>query len=441
MTEDPENTGAAVGTEAAVGAGWHRLHPLSPLIRAGGLVSGLLGILVLSVVTADSYKDYLYQVVVAAGLVVTGFVRWLVTRWKLDGTTLRIETGLLRRDSRQLPMTRIQAVDVVRPLLARMLGLAALRIRLAGAGHGGSRLAYLTVGEAARLRATLLAGQHGLDPATPEAAERPVLTVPTGRVVGATLLRAAPRFLALAVVAGVAATVTPRTFLAAESTLGVIALGLVTRTWRQVTARYGFTVATSPDGIRIRRGLLSTVAETIPFRRVQAVRLIQPLLWRPFGWCKLVVHVAGVAGRGSGPKAGGLTKALLPVGHMNEAQHLVGLVLGYDMPELTKPPKRARVKAPLSYHFLAAGHNQVMAVTVTGRVCKKTVYLRLEKLQSVRLTQGPVQRMLSLASVHGDAAGRWAHAAFSDRQAEQARGLLDQLADLGRSARSAEGSG
>jgi hypothetical protein len=43
-------------------------------------VSGLLGFLVLSVVTAESYKDYLYQVVVTAALVVTGFVRWLVTR-------------------------------------------------------------------------------------------------------------------------------------------------------------------------------------------------------------------------------------------------------------------------------------------------------------------------------------------------------------------------
>jgi putative membrane protein len=442
VTEVPEHAKSTEDTDsagAAVGAGWHRLHPLSPLIRAGGLVSGLLGLLVLSLVTADSYEDYLSRVIVAAGLVVTGFIRWLVTRWKLDGTTLRIETGLLRRDSRQFPMTRIQAVDVVRPLLARMLGLAALRIRLAG-GHAGGRLAYLTVGEAARLRATLLAGQHGLDPATPEAAEVPVITVPTGRVIGATLLRAAPRFLALAVIAGVAATAAPRVFLAAESTLGLIALGLVTRTWGQVTGRYGFTVATSPDGIRIRRGLLSTVAETIPFRRVQAVRLVQPLLWRPFGWCRLVVHVAGVAGRGSGPKAGGLTKALLPVGYMNEAQYLVGLVLGHDMPELTRPPKRARVKAPLSYHFLAAGHNRVMAVTVTGRVRKMTVYMRLEKLQSVRLTQGPVQRMLSLASVHGDAAGRWAHAAFSDRQADQARGLLSELADLSRSARSAESS-
>ena len=452
MTEDPEHaksTGHPRSTEgtkstedagAAVGAGWHRLHPLSPLIHLGRLLSGLIGIFALSLVTADGYKAYLYQLIVAAGLLVTGFVRWLVTRWKLDGATLRIETGLLRRESRQLPMTRIQAVDVVRPFLARVLGLAALRIRLAGAGHAGDRLAYLTVAEAATLRATLLAGQHGLDPATPEPAELPAITVPAGRVIGATLLRAAPRFLALAVIAAVAAAAAPGFFPASESTLGLIALGLVTRTWRQVTGRYGFTVATSPDGIRIRRGLLSTVAETIPFRRVQAVRLVQPLLWRPFGWCRLVVDVAGVAGRDSGPKSGGLTKALLPVGYMNEAQHLVGLVFGHDMPELTKPPKRARVKAPLSYHFLAAGHNQVMAVTVIGRVCKKTVYMRLEKLQSVRLTQGPVQRRLSLASVHGDAAGRRAHAAFSDREADQSRRLLDELADLSRSARSAESS-
>ncbi len=50
---------------------------------------------------------------------------------------------------------------------------------------------------------------------------------------------------------------------------------------------------------------------------------MQPLLWRPFGWCRLVVDVAGVASRDSGAKAGGLTKALLPVGPMSEAQYLV----------------------------------------------------------------------------------------------------------------------
>jgi hypothetical protein len=52
-----------------------------------------------------------------------------------------------------------------------------------------------------------------------------------------------------------------------------------------------------------------------------------------------------------------------------------------------------------------------------------------------------VQRRLSLASVHGDAAGRRAHAAFADRPADQAAELLDELAGLSRSARSAESSG
>lgn len=425
----------------AVGAGWHRLHPLSPLIQGGSVVPGLLSVLILSLVTAESDQDYLYRLVVAAVIVITGFVRWFVTRWKLDGATLRIETGLLRRDSRQLPMTRIQAVDVVRPFLARILGLAALRIRLAGAGHSGDRLAYLTAGEAARLRAVLLAGQHGLDPATPEPAERPVITVPPGRVIGSVLLRVAPRFAVLVVIAAIVAVAAPGIFLASESTLGVIALGFATETWQQVTGRYGFTVATSPDGIRIRRGLLSTVAETIPFRRVQAVRLVQPLLWRPFGWCRLVIDVAGVAGRNSGSKAGGLTKTLLPVGYLNEAQHLIQLIFGPDMPGLSRPPKRARIKAPLSYHFLAAGHNQEIAVAVTGRVARKTVYLRLEKLQSVRFTQGPVQRKLSLASVHGDAAGQRARVLFADRQADQAQELFDELAGLSRTARSAEVSG
>ena len=58
--------------------------------------------------------------------VVIGTIRYLVTRWALDGPTLRIETGLLKRDARQVPVARIQAVDVIKPFLARLVGLAEL---------------------------------------------------------------------------------------------------------------------------------------------------------------------------------------------------------------------------------------------------------------------------------------------------------------------------
>src|SRR6202044_442350 len=90
--------------------------------------------------------------------VIFGVVHWLVTRWKIEGDTLRIETGLIRRDSKRLPLARIQAVDVVRPLLARGLGVSELRIRLAGSSSSDGRLAYLAEATALELRQRLLGG-------------------------------------------------------------------------------------------------------------------------------------------------------------------------------------------------------------------------------------------------------------------------------------------
>ena len=94
----------------------------------------------------------------------------------------------------------------------------------------------------------------------------------------------------------------------------VYLLGIGQGIWRRFNEQYRFTVALAPDGIRVRRGLLSTVSETIPIGRVQAVRQIEPLLWRLFGWCRLEVDLAGVPGHGGTGGGGRVTKALLPVG-------------------------------------------------------------------------------------------------------------------------------
>jgi len=382
-----------------------------------------------------------YDLALVAVVALLSAVKWLVTRWKLDGVTLRIETGLLRRDSRQLPVTRIQAVDVVRPLLARVLGLAELQVRLAGSRSTDARLAYLSDDGAAELRARLLAAHHGLDPATPEPPERLVAVVPAGRLVGSVVLSSASLLLAVALAAVVITEVSSAVAVATGSTLAGTVLALASMAWRRLSSQFGFTVAESPDGIRIRRGLLGTVAETIPIRRVQAVRMIQPLLWRPFGWCRLEVDVAGTRDREEGERSGEVRKALLPVGHHDVALRLLHTVLGNVAPPLTRPPGRARLKAPLSYHFLAAGHDATMAVAVTGRIRKATTWVPLEKLQSVRRVQGPLQRRLSLATVHVDAAGRRVHAIFRDRPSAEADRLVDTLSTASRTARHQSSTG
>ena len=145
---------------------WLRLHPLTPVARIGRIVPGprpaprRLERPLVRRRTPRSQRDYL--IVFALASAAYGWVHWLVTRWRIEGDTLRIETGLVRKDSRRLPLGRIQAVDIVRPLLARLLGLSELRIRLAGSGSTDGRLAFLSETQANELRLVLL--QRHRDP-------------------------------------------------------------------------------------------------------------------------------------------------------------------------------------------------------------------------------------------------------------------------------------
>jgi hypothetical protein len=80
-----------------------------------------------------------------------------------------------------------------------------------------------------------------------------------------------------------------------------------------------------------------------------------------------------------------------------------------------KPPGCAGWKAPLQYHFLAWGGDDRYLVAARGRIRRTTTWIPLEKVQSIRWEQGPVQRRLWLASVRLDVAGRRTTGSVQDR--------------------------
>jgi putative membrane protein len=423
-------------------AAWHRLHPLSPIVYVSRLAVSIVVALALSGIhgkhSSGAGTELIVGAIVAAVLIVPATVSVLVTRWRFDGEVLSITTGLLRRDARRLPVARIQAVDLVQPLAGRMLGLAELRIRLAGAGGTRGRLAFLGEQEATQLRARLLAAHHGLDQATPEPPEWRLLRVGSGRLIASVAITD----IGIVALALVATTVTlaldaPQFLAATLGSATPVLLAFGQALVRRVISEFGFTAAEAPDGLRVRSGLLQTTAETIPSGRVQAVRRVEPFFWRPLGWCRLEVDVAGgVANRhGAHRSAARVTKTLLPVGTAAEANLLLSRVLGVAEPALARPPRRAKWKAPFGYHFLAAGYDRRHVVTVNGRLRRTTAWVPLEKVQSIRRVQGPVQRRLRLASIHVDTAGRRVHAIFRDRDAAESAGVMESLATLCRAAR------
>ena len=174
----------------------------------------------------------------------------MVTRWRFEGDTLRIETGLIRKDSRRLPLARIQAVDIVRPLLARLLGVSELRIRLAGSGSTDGKLAYLSEAQAAELRPgrcspgtidpTQRRSQHGASP----------WPASTRAACSASVLLSLVSIVLIGTVAALAVLdqFEPRTAAAAAGFLAVYLLSFAGVVWRRLSGQYDFIAVEGARG-------------------------------------------------------------------------------------------------------------------------------------------------------------------------------------------------
>ncbi|MGI8803968.1 MAG: PH domain-containing protein [Solirubrobacteraceae bacterium] len=429
----------APGLPAPVlGGGWQRLHPLSPVVRAGRGTIFIFIVVVLPVLGSQQGSGNGLEH--AAGLLavlVLAVVSWLVTRWRVEEGVLRVESGLLRRTSERFPLSQIQAIDTVRPGLARVFGLAELRIRLASGSGRAGRLAYLSNAEAESLRARLLALSHGLSEATPAPPERALVSVPTGQLLASILLSGAGLWF-IAVIVALVLLVTLVSGAASAIFSGGVAplVGLFVGVFRRFNGEYGLTVAEAPDGLRLRSGLVETSAETIPEGRIQAIRMIEPLAWRPLGWCRLEVDVASQKSAGRQDRnQSKAARALLPVGSHEQASFLLGRVFP-DLPlERQPPPARARWKSPLRFRFLSWSANDRYAVTTSGRLRRVTDWVPLAKVQSLRRVDGPLQRRLRLASIHLDTAGRRVFAVARDRDRTEAAKLMADLPEMCRQAR------
>ncbi len=337
-----------------------------------------------------------------------------------------------------MQLSRLQTVDINRPLVARVFGFAALRIEVAGAGNSRADLQYLTVDDADSLRSEIIARSAGLQHDVGEAPEQPLLVVPTKDLVVSLVLRAATVFLLLATVLIVVATV----WASGWSGIFTVLLGGVPllMVFTEFSQLYNFSVAESPDGIRLRHGLLQTQARTIPPGRVSAVEFVEPLFWRRRGWVRLYVTVAGLARENDDA---GTESVLLPVAPRAVADDLYKRIMPGTSPEdveLTTPPGAVRRRSPIQWRFLAGGADGRIAVLKRGRVTRRTQVVHHARVQSVRLTQGPWERALGLASVHLDLPPGRIHAVWEHFGLEQAQTLLASEIDHMRAARASDKS-
>lgn len=405
-----------------------RTAPITPFVQAVQFAAVLGVVVVVQVVSTGAGVSPRTIALLVAAIVAMLLVIWGITYWRwrqlqfwfdAEGD-LRVSSGILQRQDRRLHLSRLQSVEVMQPLLARIFGMAQVRVEVAGGGDSRITLAYLTQTDAQAFRAETLARAAGVRPDAGEAPENVVVQVPAGTLLKSTLLSSASvmAIIAIAIIVGAIAL-----------GLGVVALlgvgiglfGAVIGAFAQFTTFFNFTVAQSPDGLRTRSGLLGVQAHTIPPGRVASLEFNEPLLWRPFGWVGLRVNVAGVKTDDNGAST---AHVLLPVATRDVAVDLVHRFfpgLAVDSFVFEPAPPQAKWRAPLQHSYLGLGADDVMMGTRRGWLTRRTTFTPHARVQSVRLTQGPWQRRLGLASVHADIVPGPVRVVGSHRAAEDAR--------------------
>ncbi len=414
--QDPSRIGDDLGLGLAVpdigpvdASGRRRVHPITPVVQGVSILpfavflAFVSGGGILSQLGLGAFAGAVVLILLIVGVVIAfGYLRWRNLTYWFDGDgDLRVDSGVLTRKERRLQLSRLQAVDVAQPFFARLFSMAELSVEVAGSGDSRVKLQYLTLAQARALRNEVLARSAGIHQDAGEAPENVLAKVPARDLAVSLLLRTSTVTLLLISAAFLAITVMTQGWgglILAVVTGGVPFLIVVSEFLRY----YGFTVSDSPDGLRTRFGLLRTETRTVPPGRVQSIEFVEPLLWRRWSWVRVRVNIAGV-GTDLGNKK--VETLITPVAPKGEAVQLVQRLLpGLDLDAMgwQAAPVRCRRRSPIQWRQIAVAWDAVVLATRRGRITRRLAVIPHARTQSVRVTQGPWERALDLASLHVD---------------------------------------
>ncbi len=446
-----------------------RLHPASLVLGSLRILPQMLagGAGYAAIIQREGFARILMFALIAAAFgLVAALLRWWRFRYTVRDDEIVIESGVFHRQRRVIPFVRVQDIAIDRPLIARLLGTAQVRIETGGASSDEGDLEMIALAEAFALRdrlrrfhGTSPTGMEGPHSSTGDVEDEPLLfAMPLSRVLYFGLFNFSLVFLAI-LFAGLQYLVDfglfdPEDWISREraqeardsvsiaETLAfaglVLALGLVAGVARTLARDFAFRLRRTGSGFRRSRGLFTLSEVVIPRLRIQVALVQSGFIVRRLGWHGLSFQTLGAS------RSEGGVQVAAPFARMGEIAPILDEA-GFPAPPATvdyrRVPRRALVRWLLPWLLLAAAA-AALAPYVDGRIAlaaglllmcalaavlrwrkqhwsvgegaltvrrgflkRRTWIIPFGKLQSVSLTQGPLQRRLSLATLLVDTAG------------------------------------
>lgn len=430
-------------------------------------------------------------------LLLTGAVQWFRYTYRVEDEELRIEYGVLVRKRSFIPRHRIQVIDISSGVLQRMFGLVSLNVQTAGGSTPGATINALTREEAEWIKETLSRDDEEEQPETgpaTEAEDEQALDAATSEVstAGKKQKDEDPepayrlswgRLLVAGTTSGsfgIALSIVGTIFAQANTVIDENALvnfiqdfvdssvvffslliaGLILLAWLfsiigTILANANFELFKRKKEIIISRGLFEKKQITIPYSRIQAVRIKEGIVRQPLGYCTLYVDSAGFG------QESGESTVLFPLLPRRDAEDFLKVMVpeyARDIP-VERPPLRAlrryilRSLLPIfaligaSYWLLPVGHWSLLllpagvllgylrfkaaaaghdedTITITYRgLAKTTALVKRYRIQSISGWANWFQRRRGLQSLSVNIASSDTGASFNALDLEEKTAL------------------
>ncbi len=353
--EAPDDPGASTPLGAVREP--QRLHPFTLLLRVGASLPPLLLILIPTLQNPSSENVFSIVLTVLYGVVALPAIvlQYMRFSYRITPKQIVIQKGVIKRQNRSIPIERVQNVQIERNLVARLLGVAKVRIETAGSSATEGSLEYVSLDGAREIRQAVRSFQPGSaadDDPTGEAeasAKEPLLSMGLSHV----LLSGAFRFslLYIALMFSVLELVNPEVIIqrvlrsqgridqitstmAANpvlTALGTVVaagiLGWVSGIVIHLTRYYSFQLWLDGDKLRKRHGLFTVTEGTIPLKKVQSLILRTNPFMRAFGWYELKVQTVGMNVDEQGHRV------IAPFAQYEDILELAQCVRSFDLPD------------------------------------------------------------------------------------------------------------
>ena len=352
-----------------------RLHPLTMVQRVIVSLPALFFILLPVFRGQDSMA--VFNLVMGA-MYLAFIVPWITLhylrfRYWITPQELVIHSGVLTRRRRNIPVERIQNIEIEQAPLQRLLGTAKVIVYTAGSASAEGTLEYVSVEEARDVRAVVREMQQRMDIAESipvadtgektgeETGEETGASVASARTQGQTLMHMSPRrvlmagafrfsLLYIAVMFSFLQYIEPDPTLlfswlmrgplepleaqveaspilaAIAGVLGAILLGWLTGIATTFNRFHRFRLEMIGDKLHRSHGLMTLKEGTIPLGRVQAYIIRTNPVMERFGWYRLELQTMGINVNESG------FQVAIPFGRMTEIEAVFEAIGAPEIP-------------------------------------------------------------------------------------------------------------